>query len=147
MLKSCQSSPALERLFSICANLDSSENQVTLGLTIFRYIYKIIPAYIEQVYRIFSWRPCWRAETIKQFCMKIYLISKGRDNVLFLPSNMAAMTSHENASSIEKSLLFCFQMKFAQEHTVSCFTQSSCKLERKMLLTTMLAGTTLWEKK
>ena len=97
VLKSCQSSPALERLFSICANLDSSENQVTLGLTIFRYIYKIIPAYIEQVYRIFSWRPCWRAETIKQFCMKIYLISKGRDNVLFLPSNIAAMTSHENA--------------------------------------------------
>ena len=29
--------------------------------------------------------------------MKIYLISQGRENVLFLPSNMAAMTSHENA--------------------------------------------------
>ena len=37
------------------------------------------------------------AETIKQFCMKIDLISQGRENVLFLPSNMAAMTSHENA--------------------------------------------------
>ena len=36
----------------------------------------------------------WRAETMKQFCMKIDLISQ-RENVLFLPSNMAAMTSHE----------------------------------------------------
>ena len=34
---------------------------------------------------------------MKQFCMKINLISQGRENVLFLPSNMAAMTSHENA--------------------------------------------------
>ena len=33
---------------------------------------------------------------MKQFCMKIDLISQ-RENVLFLPSNMAAMTSHENA--------------------------------------------------
>ena len=40
-------------------------------------------------------QPCWRAETMKQFCMKIDLISQGRENVLFLPSNMAAMTSHE----------------------------------------------------
>ena len=31
---------------------------------------------------------------MKQFCMKIDLISKRRENV---PSNMAAMTSHENA--------------------------------------------------
>ena len=37
------------------------------------------------------------AETMKQFCMKIDLISQRRENVLFLPSNMAAMTSHENA--------------------------------------------------
>ena len=44
-----------------------------------------------------SLRPCWRAETMKQFCMKIDLISQGRENVLFLRSNMAAMTSHENA--------------------------------------------------
>ena len=44
-----------------------------------------------------SWRPCWRAETMKQFCMKIDLISQERKNVLFLPSNMAAMTSRENA--------------------------------------------------
>ena len=29
--------------------------------------------------------------------MKIDLISQRRENVLFLPSNMAAMTSHENA--------------------------------------------------
>ena len=34
---------------------------------------------------------------LKQFCMKIDLISQGRENVEFLPSNMAAMTSHENA--------------------------------------------------
>ena len=40
---------------------------------------------------------CWRAETMKQFCMKIDLIFQRRENVLFLPSNMAAMTSHENA--------------------------------------------------
>ena len=38
-----------------------------------------------------------RAETMKQFCMKIYLISQGREKLLFLPSNMATMTSHENA--------------------------------------------------
>ena len=41
-------------------------------------------------------RPPWeRAETMKQFCMKIDLISQGRENVLFLPSNVAALTSHE----------------------------------------------------
>ena len=34
---------------------------------------------------------------MKQFCMKIDRISQGRENALFLPSNMAAMTSHENA--------------------------------------------------
>ena len=34
---------------------------------------------------------------MKLFYMKIDLISQGRENVLFLPSNMAAMTSHENA--------------------------------------------------
>ena len=34
---------------------------------------------------------------MKQFRLKIDLISQGRENVLFLPSNMAAMTSHENA--------------------------------------------------
>ena len=34
-------------------------------------------------YRGFSWQPCWRAETMKQFCMKIDLISQGRENVLF----------------------------------------------------------------
>ena len=34
---------------------------------------------------------------MKQFCMKIDLISQGRENVLFLPSNMAVMTSHESA--------------------------------------------------
>ena len=39
-------------------------------------------------YRGFSRRPCWRAETMKQFCMKIDLISQGRENVLFMPSNM-----------------------------------------------------------
>ena len=33
---------------------------------------------------------------MKQFCMKIDLISQRRENVLLLPSNMAAMTSHEN---------------------------------------------------
>ena len=34
---------------------------------------------------------------MKQFCMKIDLIFHGRENVLFLPSNMTATTSHENA--------------------------------------------------
>ena len=34
---------------------------------------------------------------MKQFCMKIDLIFQGRENELFLPSNMAAMTSRENA--------------------------------------------------
>ena len=34
---------------------------------------------------------------MKQFCMKIDLISQGRENVLFLPSSMAAVTSRENA--------------------------------------------------
>ena len=35
---------------------------------------------------------------MKQFCMKIDLISQERENVLFLPSNMEAMSwSHENA--------------------------------------------------
>ena len=34
---------------------------------------------------------------LKQFCMKIDVISQGKENLLFLPSNMAAMTSHENA--------------------------------------------------
>ena len=33
---------------------------------------------------------------MKQFCMKIDLISR-RENVLFLPSNMVVMTSHKNA--------------------------------------------------
>ena len=51
---------------------------------------------VKDINRGFSQQPCWRAETMKQFCMKIDLISQ-RENVLFLPSNMAAMTSHENA--------------------------------------------------
>ena len=34
---------------------------------------------------------------MNQFCMKIDLISQGRENVLFLPSYMALMTSRENA--------------------------------------------------
>ena len=34
---------------------------------------------------------------MKQFCMKIDLISQRRENVLVLPSNMVAMTKHENA--------------------------------------------------
>ena len=34
---------------------------------------------------------------MKQFCIKIDRISQGRENALFLPSNMAAMTSHEYA--------------------------------------------------
>ena len=32
--------------------------------------------------------------------MKIDLISQRRENVLFLPSNMAALTSHENARGV-----------------------------------------------
>ena len=42
---------------------------------------------------------------MKQFCMKIDLISQGRENVLFLPSNMAAMTSHEDA--LYSSVVVC----------------------------------------
>ena len=34
---------------------------------------------------------------MKQFCMKIDLISQRRENLLLLPSNMVAMRSHENA--------------------------------------------------
>ena len=37
---------------------------------------------------------------MKQFCMKIDLISQRRENVLVLPSNMAAMTSHDVTLSI-----------------------------------------------
>ena len=48
-------------------------------------------------YRGFSRQPCWRAVTMKEFCMKIGPISQGKENVLFLPSNLAAMASHENA--------------------------------------------------
>ena len=39
---------------------------------------------------------------MKQFYMKIDLISQGREKVLFLPYNMAAMTSHENALYVRK---------------------------------------------
>ena len=62
-------------------------------------VYWLLVSVLRKIpqYRGFSWWPCWRAETMKQFCMKIDLISQGRENVLFLPSNMAAMTSHENA--------------------------------------------------
>ena len=42
--------------------------------------------------RRFSRQPFCRGETMKQFCMEIDLISPRRENVLFLPSNMAAMT-------------------------------------------------------
>ena len=34
---------------------------------------------------------------MKLFCMIIGLISQRRENVLFLPSDMGAITSHENA--------------------------------------------------
>ena len=39
---------------------------------------------------------------MKQFCMKIDLISQRKENVLFLPLYMAAMTSHENALFLVK---------------------------------------------
>ena len=54
------------------------------------------------------------AETMKQFCMKIDLISQGRENLLFSPSNMAAMTSHENALYPHYSEIRCsnFQLMF-----------------------------------
>ena len=39
---------------------------------------------------------------MKQFCMKIDLISQRRENILFLPSNMAAVTSHKNALFLER---------------------------------------------
>ena len=38
---------------------------------------------------------------MKEFCVKIDLITQGRENVPFLPSNMAAMTSHENILYIQ----------------------------------------------
>ena len=41
--------------------------------------------------RRFSRQPCCRGETMEQFCMEIDLIFQRRENVLFLPSNMAAM--------------------------------------------------------
>ena len=47
---------------------------------------------------------------MKQFCTKIDIISLGRENVLFLPSNMAAMTSHENA-------LYCTYIIYAYNLT------------------------------
>ena len=51
---------------------------------------------------------------MKQFCMKIDLISQGRENVLFLPSNMVAMTSHENA--LYNFLSLC-QLYFKRKRT------------------------------
>ena len=41
-----------------------------------------------------SWRPCWRAETMKQFCMKIDLISQERKFVVFALQH-AEMMSHD----------------------------------------------------
>ena len=49
---------------------------------------------------------------MKQFCMKIDIIFQGRENVLFLPSNMAAMTSHGNAQ------------KKRRKH--KCFSHTDC---------------------
>ena len=46
---------------------------------------------------------------MKQFCMKIDLISQGRENVLFLPSNMAAVTSHENSLYIPQAQVYCYE--------------------------------------
>ena len=51
---------------------------------------------------------------MKQFCMKIDLISQGQENVLFLPSNMVAMTSHENA--LYNFLSLC-QLVFERKRT------------------------------
>ena len=36
-------------------------------------------------YRGFSRRPCWTAETMEQFCMKIYFISRGEKMCCFCP--------------------------------------------------------------
>ena len=69
---------------------------------------------------------------MKQFCMKIDLISQERENVLFLPSNMAAMMSHENALLklrfktiifTGKVKSFTHQMSSPQEFPWGLFTQ------------------------
>ena len=60
-------------------------------------------------------------ETIKQFCVKIYLISQGREKVLFLPSNMVAMTSHENARSLSLACaLSIYTYIHVHTHTYLC---------------------------
>ena len=63
---------------------------------------------------------------MKQFCMKIDLISQWRENVLFLPSNMAAMTSHENALFKLHSLHFLPMTAPLQR--LQRKTKTNCKL-------------------
>ena len=62
---------------------------------------------------------------MKQFCMKIDLIFQGRENELFLPSNMAAMTSRENAvyrpTKIGKYRIFSFHILIAKYVNVFAF--------------------------
>ena len=79
------------QLFVLCfvVLLFCSVCQSFHGVHLFGWSVYFIP--VLYMYRGFSRRPCWRAETMKQFCMKIDLISQGRENVLFLPSNMTAM--------------------------------------------------------
>ena len=86
------------RLWISNSRLNLHENETTINMA---DVYCMV-----SFYRGFSRQPCWRAEAMKQFCMKIDIISQRRENVLFLPSNMAAMTSHENALYC----LFAFSM-------------------------------------
>ena len=71
---------------------------------------------------------------MKQFCMKIDLISQGRENVLFLSSNMAAMTSHENALYYVKELphfdkrLFALFASFPKMNINSCHSKAPARL-------------------
>ena len=61
---------------------------------------------------------------MKQFCMKIDLISQGRQNVLFLPTNMVAMTSRENALLDQAKLAYVIRSQ------VNLYTQEVQAPER-----------------
>ena len=53
---------------------------------------------------------------MNQFRMKIDLISQRRQNVLFLPSSMAARTLHENALLFKIGVQFFCLAKPTEEH-------------------------------
>ena len=55
---------------------------------------------------------------MKQFCIKIDLISQGRENALSLPANMAAMTSHECSVKFVRFSFDIGQEKSGRGHDV-----------------------------